>query len=189
MVLAPGMRGSWRARHAVTDHLVEHLPPRVVALQELGLDVEAPRQVWPTPEPWVRAEQWPIQMVAAQGSVNRGRTDWDQGDPVYLWEHTLRVFFFARGESYEQCADRVELLATAGVETLLALPALGAADDRMSVLPTPMRVALSEVEDDPDLRASIAGAYLEFVVSMAETATTAPVGTAETITVRPAPKE
>lgn len=184
------LRGGQRARTAVHDHLKTYLNGRIGQLTAAGLDAVMIEQWSPAWIPQNRVTKHPVLMVTSHQGINLGRIDWEDGNPVHQWEWTIRAWVWARGDLYEQTADRAELAAAAIVDVFLGRPALGDAADSMKVLPQPMRVSLSDVEQDRKIRASIAGAFVEAVVTMAETATAdAPLGTADVIDLAVEPKE
>jgi hypothetical protein len=174
-----GMRGSRALRYAIRDHAKLWLPVKVTELAAGG----GPTLPLPDDEEWhpawVAAERitnWPAFMVVARTGRNLGRQDFVNGDPEYRWQWTVRSYLWARGETFEDTADTLEQLANAYVHVLLARPGLGDPGDSMYVATEePMGVSLSSIEDDES--ASIAGAYVEFIVSMTETATIPPLAT------------
>jgi hypothetical protein len=183
-------RGGQRARHAVHDHLKTYLNLRIGQLADAGLDVEPVQQFSPAWIPSSQVQHWPILMVTAHQGINLGRTDFVDGNPVHQWNWTIRSWVWARGNGYAVTADRAELAAAAIVDVFLGRPALGDPEDSMSVLPQPITVSLSDVEQDRRMKASIAGAFVEAVVTMAETATAdAPLGTADVIDLAVEPKD
>lgn len=187
------MRGSAFLRGAVRDHLETRLNPAVAMVAtDLGADVPPVEEFHSAWQSLGRIARWPAVMVTARTGTGRGRVDFDAGQPVHTWEWTMRVWVWARGDGYAETSDRVEVLATAVVEVLTARPGLGDPGDRCRVVTEgdlPFRVSLSDIAEDDEERLSIAGAYVEFVATMAETARIPAVGTAQDLAVEVEPKE
>jgi hypothetical protein len=178
--------GARRARRLLAAHLERRTPIKLAALAAAEGVVDMPA-VAEWHDRWVPHEHitaWPAVMVVARTGRALGRDDWVQGDPEHRFEWVLRTYGWVRGDGYQQTAERIELLAAALVEAQLAHPRL--ADDAY-IHDESFTVSLSSIEQDPTDRASIAGAYIECVITMSETATTEPIATANTITVNVGP--
>jgi len=171
------VRGSTTVRREIIAHLQEaaHLPSRIAALRDAGANVRqiAEGEWHPAWKPEENCTNWPTLCITTRTSTNQGREDFVNGDPEHRWLRTFRIFIWERGDGYEECADRTENIADAIAEEFLARPGIADGADSMYVLDAPMSVARSTYVDRDG--ASIAGAYIEFVVSMTETATIPPL--------------
>lgn len=186
------LRGPRRARHAVCDHLEKWLNPRLEALNlaEPGLHVPKVAEFYPAWQPQSKGTNWPKVMTTSHHGEVVDRLDLVDGDPVYLWHWTVRAWVWARGDSYDETAERAEAIAGGIVDVFLGRPALGDPTDGLAVLAAPLTVSLSDVVPTPRMAGSIAGAFAEAVVSMAETAPADPaLGTASNLTVTAEPLE
>lgn len=174
--------GAWRAKNLLVAHLQARVPPKLDALRSAtGLDGAALPDVAEWHDRWVprvHIAAWPAVTVTAIDAVNQGRMDFVDGNPKHRFSWRLRAFVWVRGEGYDETTQRVELLAVAIADALLSWPKL---TEGVAVEDAPLRISVSDVERDPKLRASIAGAFVEVVVTMDETATVEPVATADTV--------
>lgn len=184
MATNPGLRGARRARHALHDHLHLHLNRRInqVLAVETDANLVEVAEWHPAWRPSDQVNKWPVLMVTSHHGLIVDNLGFEDGQPVHRWDWIVRAWVWARGEGYLETADRVEAIAGCIVDELLARPGLSDPDDGMYVRPVPMSVSLSDIEQVPRMRASIAGAFVEAVVTMAETATADPpyaVGTVD----------
>lgn len=176
--------GAARARRLLRDHLRDRVPAKIDALAH-AMEVELP-PVGEWHHRWVPHEHvnaWPAVMVTSRTARNLGRVDYEDGDPTHRFQWTMRIWVWVRGDGYDETADRVELTTASVVDALLSWPRLadGAhVEDEMSV-------SFSEIERDSEDRASIAGAWIEALVTMTETTTIPPAATANEILVETSP--
>lgn len=171
------MRGLEGAEDLVQTFLEARMPAKLVQLRaRLGLaegvlpDV-AKWETGPIPRETLAIDDYPFVTVIGQeqtaaGELERGA---DQGDgttaDTYRMRYRLRVFLWARGDTFQLTGDRRNRLTLAATELLLENIALGV--DYAAVDPLSLRASYSDVVPDDELR-TIAAAYLELTLAMAE---------------------
>lgn len=175
------MNGPEHAAKVVTDELARLMPATVARIEErLGL----PEGAIPAPARYadhelirIELDEWPAVFVVAQGVTDVTRVDVTAGELVYAVSYPVRVFVMARGDGWDDTDLIRKRLVLATREVLLGVQSTAAIDERT------YRESYSDVAIDSDRNATIAGAYIEVVVTLHEViADPPPLAHANTIT-------
>lgn len=178
------MRGLEGAELLVSDYLQTNMPAKLAELRiRHGLDPAEAATILPDVAKWTEGprpsrvlaiDDYPFvttigQDTVAAGELERGA---DRGDNVtadlYRFRYRIRVFAWVRGETWEGTHLRRHRLVLAIRELLLE--AIGLDVDYAAVDPQTIRESYSDVVPDEDLR-TLAAAYVEVVVVLAEEVT------------------
>lgn len=182
------MKGSRRAKAVVLEAVQGRVPDFLTRHDtELGLErpTPAPGEYHDHWRPRDQLERWPAVLVTSIDGGNRSRIDVDDGDPRYRWEWKLRIWLWVREDGFDRTAAIIESLAAATLDALLSARQLTADVE----LAERVRVAYSDVVREPRTSRSIAGAWIEVVAILDETARLEPAATASTVVVGVEPLE
>lgn len=174
------MRGPEDAATLVVSRLEAKLPTQLAAIETArGLAANTiPRPVTYLPHdlPQLPTDVTPAVLVVVQDTPDvSGR---EPGDGTLRWDVTyrMRIYVFARGQGYRDTDQHRKRLVLGVRQTLLAEPAVG---EDAHVVPSRWRESYSDVVAE-DRSRSLAGAYLEANVVLAETLPLASWGTVAT---------
>lgn len=164
------MRGPDDAARLVAGRLERRVPLKLIELEgRLGLPpatIDRPRLYAAEERPQIELDLWPAIIVVPR-EADLILTDRVSGSETYDVNYRLRVYAFARGETFEETSTARHRLALAVREVILERPSLGDAGARVDV--SGYRESYSDVDiEDRDGR-SIAGAYAEFGLIIEET--------------------
>lgn len=171
------MRGMREAKRITAAKLEARLPAVLETLAaqegpEAVAALETPRFYATHEAPQLALDEWPAVVVVGQEAgdlrlVDRLDEGASYGD-VYEATYRLRVFTFARAQSYAEVSAARDRLALAVRQVLLEELSVG--DDDARVDPTSIRESYSDVMPD-ELGRSVAAAFLEVAITLTETVT------------------
>jgi hypothetical protein len=180
------MLGTEEARRRTRDRLGSYLPAKVAAIRGrhdpplTEVELPPPALIATPDRPRLDAEEWPAVMVVCNGAPRLRRVDIDEtGASVFERAYAMRVYVYARAETFEAVADIRDRYTLALVETLLDNQNL---DGAGHVEETTFAQSDSEILPDSTGR-STGAAYLDFELRLTETLAYNPAGRADTLEV------
>jgi hypothetical protein len=170
------VRGLEGAAALVADHLRVKLPDKCAELAtRLAVDPEEvppPRLVAVGERSQLEPAEWPAVLVVGLDATNFRMVDLvDGADEVYEVTYRLRSYGWIRGDTFEEVEAIRARLALAQREVLLEKRSLGDAAGARVEGET-FRESYSDLETD-DAGRSLGGVYLEFLLTLTETLTSA----------------